>query len=79
MSLSQQNERVGDYLQQLLRKAPTPSAAADSLAAAIVSDPAMRQSLLEESSVLKRLDVVVGRMAELLALAARAEKGTPLN
>ncbi|MEZ4460468.1 MAG: LON peptidase substrate-binding domain-containing protein [bacterium] len=79
MSLGQQNERVGGYLQQLLRKAPTPSAAADSIAAAIVSDPSVRQSLLEETSVLKRLDVVVSRMAELLALAARADKGTPLN
>lgn len=79
ISLAQHNERVGQYLQHLLRTADSPAAAADAVANAIVTEPKLRQALMEELNVEKRLDTVLGRMAELLALAAHADDDTPLN
>ncbi len=79
MGLTQQNARVGEYLQYLVRKAPDASALADSIAASIITDPDARQELLENLDVVSRLDVVITRMAELMALAARPDSNTKFN
>ena len=79
MGLTQQNARVGEYLQYLIRKASDASALADSMAASLITDPAARQALLENVDVLSRLDAVVTRMAELMALAARPDSTTKFN
>lgn len=79
MGLTQQNARVGEYLQYLIRKAADGSALADSMAASIITDPEARQALLENVDVVSRLDAVVQRMAELMALAARPDSNTKFN
>lgn len=79
LSLTQENAKVGAYLQNLMARAGSPGAVADTLASAVVSEPTVRQSLLEDPHVEARLRSVTTRLAELLAIAAQPKVDTPLN
>jgi len=77
-SLRSVNARVADFLAETIKKAVYPGAIADSLAAAIVADPLERQALLEERDVTRRIDAVLERLSELLAIASQPD-GSDVN
>lgn len=77
-SLRNANEKVADFLAQLIRKASDGSELSDSLASAIIADPLERQSLLEELDTSARMHRVVSRLAELLTISAKSD-GSPAN
>lgn len=79
LSLTQHNGKVGEYLQLMVQRAPSPGAAADALLAALVTDRDLRQTMLEQTDDITRLDAAVNRLAELLAIAARPKSDSPLN
>lgn len=77
-SLRSVNVRVADFLAETIKKAAYPGAIADSLAAAIVADPLERQGLLEERDITRRVEAVLERLTELLAIASQPD-GSDVN
>jgi Lon protease-like protein len=68
----------GDTLRELVRATASPSALADVLAAALVTDPDERQGLLEEPRLAVRVDRVAGEIAAVLARLSNGPAG-PAN
>jgi len=58
-----------DTLERALNEASSAGECADALAATLVSDPDVRQELLEELDPVERMTRLIGRLHELLALA----------
>ena len=53
-------------LQKILKEVQTPAALSDTIASLIISNPEMRQHMLEEPRVERRLDELITRIAALL-------------
>jgi Lon protease-like protein len=66
----------GELLRQVVASQETPSELVDVLAAALVVDPGLRQRLLENRDVMKRIERVSG---EVVAMAGRIGSSTQVN
>jgi uncharacterized protein len=66
----------GELLRQVVVSQETPSELVDVLAAALVVDPALRQRLLENRDVMKRIERV---SAEVVAMSSRIGSSTQVN
>src|SRR6185369_2660628 len=66
----------GDTLRALARQEDDPSATADVLAAALVTEPSVRQELVEMLDVANRIDKVTAVVAGVLQ-RLEASKGNP--
>jgi ATP-dependent Lon protease len=66
----------GELLRQVVASQETPSELVDVLAAALVVDPGLRQRLLENRDVLKRIERV---SAEVVAMTGRISTSTDVN
>jgi Lon protease-like protein len=66
----------GELLRQVVASQETPSELVDVLAAALVVDPVLRQRLLENRDVMKRIERV---SAEVVAMTSRIGSSTQIN
>ena len=66
----------GELLRQVVAAQETPSELVDVIAAALIVDTALRQRLLENRDVAKRIERV---SAEVVAMTARIASGGPVN
>ncbi len=60
-------------LAEVAARIESPSALADLVAAAVVSDPAQRIAIIEELDVAKRLDLVTGDVASVILLLSKGK------
>ena len=67
---------LSQALQKILREVQTPAALSDTIASLIISNPEVRQHMLEEPHVERRLDELITRIAALLNAS---EGSTPQN
>jgi uncharacterized protein len=58
-------------LAQIAVRTPSPSALADLVAAAVVSEPTQRIAIIEELDVARRLDLVTGEVASVILMLSR--------
>jgi len=64
-------ESGAPQLAEYAARCPTPSALADLVAAAVVSEPGQRIAVIEELDVKKRLDLVTGEVASVILMLSR--------
>ncbi len=79
MSMRNVNARVAEYLSTMMAEVETSDGVADVVGSVLFPEPAERQALLAELDVEKRLEQVVKRLSELLAMATVPDDDTQFN
>lgn len=79
VGLQNQYSRLSETLAKTMNNVQDPSALADTIASLIVSDPDSRQALLADPVVDNRLDTIISRLTDLLALSSSEPSGSWMN